>query len=582
MKAKEFLPTSAKEAARLGWEYVDVVLFTGDAYIDHPSFGAAVIGRSLEAAGYRVAIVPQPDWHGDLRDFKKMGKPRLFFGVTAGAMDSLVNKYTPTGRLRSSDAYTPEGLIDKRPDYPTIVYTQILKKLFPDTPVVVGGVEASLRRLTHYDYIEKRLRPSFLVESGADLLIYGMGERSVVAVAQAIAEQKPLTDLPQVVYRSKTVPDGAKNLHPYEECVASAEKFGKNFIEIETASNMAENVPVLVEQTAGAYVVVNPPYPTPTQAECDATYGLPYVRRPAPRYKGKRIAAWDMIRHSINTHRGCYGGCSFCAISMHQGKFIASRSEQSIVNEAKIIASDPEFHGTVSDLGGPSANMWRSGGKDSDQCKKCRRPSCLFPKICVNLSASHSDLLRLLDKVDAVQGIKHLFVGSGIRGDVPGSNPYMERVIVRHTGGRLKVAPEHTEEHVLKLMRKPPFGDFEALKRQFEAVCAKNGLKFQLIPYFISAHPGCTEKDMQALKSKTSGVMTDQVQDFTPTPMTLSSVMFYTGTNPYTGEKLYVAKTKADKDRQKTYFFDYGRTDSRPKTQDPRSANRSRRPTGRK
>lgn len=577
-----FLPTSAKEAAARGWDYVDVVLFTGDAYVDHPSFGAAVIGRTLEAAGYRVAIVPQPDWHGDLRDFKKMGRPRLFFGVTAGAMDSLVNKYTPTGRLRSSDAYTPEGLTDKRPDYPTIVYTKILKELFPDTPVVVGGVEASLRRLTHYDYIEKRLRSSFLVEAGADLLIYGMGEQAIIEVAQAIAQKKPLTNIRQTVYISKTPPPEATVLASFEQCVSSNKKFGENFVAIETASNMAAGVPVLVEQTGDRYVVVNPPFATPTEKECDATYDLPYMRRPAPRYKGKRIAAWDMIRHSINTHRGCYGGCSFCAISMHQGKFIASRSPQSILEEARMIAADPEFRGTISDLGGPSANMWRSGGKDRSACQKCRRPSCLFPKICVNLTASHTELIGLLQQVEAIPNVKHLFVGSGIRGDVPGSKPYMEQVIVRHTGGRLKVAPEHTEEHVLKLMRKPPWAEFDGLKRQFEALCTQHGLKHQLIPYFISAHPGCSEQDMKALKAKTSGVMTDQVQDFTPTPMTLSSVMFYTGTNPYTGEKLYVAKNKADKDRQKTYFFDYGRKDTGPKTKDPRPTKRSRRPPGRK
>ena len=577
MKTLEFLPTSAKEAAARGWDYVDVVLFTGDAYVDHPSFGAAVIGRTLEAAGYRVAVVPQPDWHGDLRDFKKFGRPRLFFGVTAGAMDSLVNKYTPTGRLRSSDAYTPDGRIDKRPDYPTIVYTQILKELFPDVPVVLGGVEASLRRLTHYDYIEKRLRPSFLAESGADLLIYGMGERAVVEVAKAIEEKSDLTSLKQIVYTSKEAPNEAKVLHSYEECLKSPEKFGENFVEIETASNLLENTPVLAEKTGNQYVVVNAPYTTPTTEQCDRTWALPYARRPAPRYRGKTIAAYEMIRHSVNTHRGCYGGCSFCAISMHQGKFIASRSRESILNEVKTLAEDPEFRGTITDLGGPSANMWRSGGKDRAACAKCRRPSCLFPKICVNLAANHAELMRLLDEAEGVPGVRHVFVGSGIRPDVPGSGPYVDQVVVRHAGGRLKVAPEHTEERVLKLMRKPPWSDFLALKKRFDALCAEQGIRRELIPYFISAHPGCTEGDMRALAEKTVGVRTEQVQDFTATPMTLSSVIFYTGQNPYTGEKVYVARTKTDKDRQKSYFFDHGR----PKTKDPRTTTRSR-STGRR
>ncbi|MEG0466790.1 MAG: YgiQ family radical SAM protein [Mucinivorans sp.] len=551
-----FLPTSAKEVAALGWDSLDVILFTGDAYIDHPAFGAAVIGRTLQAAGYRVAIVPQPDWRGDWRDFKKLGVPRLFFGVTAGAMDSTVNHYTPTLRLRSDDAYTPDNRAGARPDYPTIVYTKILKELYPSTPVVLGGIEASLRRLTHYDYLQDRLRPSFLVESGADLLIYGMGEKAIVDVARALENRLPTEDIPQTVRFTHTPPTNIQAMHSYEECVANSKKFAANFVAIETASNMA-SAPVLVEPYKDGAMVVNPPYPTFTTEDCDATYDLPYMRSPAPRYRGKTIAAWEMIKFSINSHRGCYGGCSFCAISMHQGKFIASRSKKSIVSEVEKVSGMEDFRGTITDVGGPSANMWQTGGRKKDICAKCRRASCLFPKICVNLNNDHAPILELYKAVGAVRGVKHTFVGSGIRYDMFDKTDYFETVIVHHTSGRFKVAPEHTEDAVLALMRKPSFTLFEKMRVDFDRICAKNNLRYELIPYFISAHPGCGEQQMRALKTKTHGVMTNQVQDFTPTPMTLSSVMFYTGQDPYTGQKLYVARDKASKDKQKSYFFDH-------------------------
>lgn len=553
--SKHFLPTSAKEMAALGWDYVDVVLFTGDAYIDHPSFGAAVIGRTLEAEGYRVAIVPQPDWRGDWRDFKKMGRPRLFFGVTAGAMDSTVNHYTPTLRLRSDDAFTPDNRAGARPDYPTIVYTKILKELYPDVPVVLGGIEASLRRLTHYDYLQNRLRPSFLVESGADILIYGMGEKAVVDLASAIADKRPTSDIPQTVHYSTSDHKEAQILHSYQECVDSKEKFGANFVAIETASNMA-TAPTLIEPYMEGAVVVNPPYPTFSTQECDHTYALPYMRDTSPRYRGKKIGAWEMIRHSINIHRGCYGGCSFCAISMHQGKFIASRSESSILAEIKQVTESPDFRGTLTDIGGPSANMWRTSGRDSSICAKCKRASCLFPKMCVNLNNNHAPLMALYEKVRAVSGVKHAFIGSGIRYDMFDKTDYLETVIRHHTSGRLKVAPEHTEDGVLQLLRKPSFELFNRLKVDFDKICERNSLKYELIPYFISAHPGCSDREMRELQHKTRNVRTEQVQDFTPTPMTLSSVMFYTGTNPYTQERVFVARDKASKDRQKSYFFD--------------------------
>lgn len=581
-----FLPTSVKEVSALGWDYIDVVLFTGDAYVDHPSFGAAVIGRTLQKAGYRVAIVPQPDWRGDWRDFRKMGAPRLFFGVTAGAMDSTVNHYTPTLRLRSNDAYTPDDRAGARPDYPTVVYSKILKELYPDVPVVLGGIEASLRRLTHYDYLQNRLRPSFLVESGADILIYGMGEKAVVDLAKAIERGEPTYNIPQTLRLTDTIPQGAEVLNSYEDCVRSKEKFASNFVAIETASNMAE-APTLVEPVGDRFVVVNPPYPTFTTDECDATYELPYMRSPAPRYRGKRIPAWDMIRHSINSHRGCYGGCSFCAISMHQGKFIASRSERSIVDEARKVVAMEDFRGTITDVGGPSANMWRTGGKDKAVCRKCKRPSCLFPKMCVNLNNNHAPIMELYRRVGAVKGVKSLFIGSGIRYDMFDGSSYLETVVKHHTGGRLKVAPEHTEKAVLDLMRKPSFELFDRLRVDFERICASAGLRYQIIPYFISAHPGCGEEHMRALKAKTRDAHTEQVQDFTPTPLTLSSVMFYTGTNPYTGEKLYVARTKESKDRQKSYFFDNhnpinGRKNDSRKEKIAGAARQKRRNTGNK
>ncbi len=548
-----FLPTTAKEVKALGWDYVDIILFTGDAYIDHPSFGAAVIGRSLEAAGYRVAIVPQPNWQDDLRDFRKLGVPRLFFGVTAGAMDSTVMHYTPTGRLRSDDAYTPEGRAGARPDYPTIVYTRILKELYPDSLVVLGGIEASLRRLAHYDYIQKGLRPSFLVESGADAIIYGMGERAVVDFAHRVSKGQDWQGVENTVYLSDSVPNGAILLNSFEDCKRDAKKFAQNFVEIEKQSNV-KNPTTLVEPTGGRNVVVNPVGALFSQKECDRTYALPYMRSPAPKYRGKRIIAWEMIRDSVNIHRGCYGGCSFCAISMHQGKFIVSRSEESVVAEVEKVIRTEGFRGTITDVGGPSANMWRSECRTD---KGCTRPSCLVPRICPNLKTNHKGLLGLYSKIEKIEGIKHLYIGSGIRYDIPLDwQQYLDKVVRHHTPGRLKVAPEHTEEYVVDLMRKPHWEKYQKLETDFRNITQRYNLPYVLVPYFISAHPGCNQNDMQRLKGKTRGVLTNQVQDFTPTPMTLSSVMFHCGFDPYTLATLYVARTKADKDQQKSFFFD--------------------------
>lgn len=565
-----WLPTTAKEVEALNWDYIDVILFTGDAYVDHPAFGAAVIGRLLQAEGYRVAIIPQPNWRDDLRDFRKLGKPRLFFGVTAGSMDSMVNHYTANIRLRSDDAYTPGGKAGFRPDYAVTVYTKILKRLFPNTPVVIGGIESSLRRLTHYDYWSDSLKPSVLKESGADLLMYGMGDKSILDVAKTLKNgfnAKLLRKLPQVAftadneYIEKLDSEKSIILHSFEKCVADKRAFGENFIRIETESNRLHQENVIAECVGDTWIVVNPPYPALTETELDRSFDLPYTRLPHPRYNGKgAIPAYEMIKYSVNIHRGCFGGCSFCTISAHQGKFVSSRSERSILNEVDKVAHMADFKGYISDIGGPSANMYGMGGRDKSLCSSCTRPSCLHPKICPNLDNNHSRLLKLYRKVGETKGLKKAFIGSGIRYDLFDRNDrgeYLREVIVNHTSGRLKVAPEHTEDSVLRLMRKPPFNLFRELNADFNRICRENGLKYQLIPYFISSHPGCTEMDMKHLSDITASLdfHLEQVQDLTPTPMTLSSVMFYTGIDPYTGNSLYVARSQDDKRKQKSYFF---------------------------
>ena len=567
----------------MGWDYIDVILFTADAYIDHPSFGAAVVGRLLEAEGYRVAIVPQPNWRDDLRDFTKLGVPRLFFGVSGGSMDSMVNHYTANKRLRSNDAYTAGGKAGFRPDYAVTVYSRILKKLYPHVPVVIGGIEASLRRLTHYDYWSDSLKPSVLVDSGADLLIYGMGERVVQQVARAMHNgynANLLRKIRQVAfvadesYVERLDTATTRRLASFEECLRDKRAYGRNFVEVETLSNMMESDVTIVEPVGDRYIVVTPPNATLSTEELDHSFDLPYERAPHPRYRGKGdIPAWEMIKHSINIHRGCFGGCSFCTISAHQGKFINSRSEKSILREVERVVQMPDFKGYLSDIGAPSANMYGMGGRDKAICRKCRRPSCLHPKKCPNLDNDHSRLLALYEKVRSVKGIKKAFIGSGIRYDLFDNSAYLETVIKHHTSGRLKVAPEHTEKHVLDVMRKPSFEMFEQLNRDFRRICSENGLPYQLIPYFISSHPACRECDMQALAEQVLGRLhfdLEQVQDLTPTPMTLSSVMFYTGENPYTGESIYVARSQDDKRRQKSYFFK-----DKPSARAPKSTDRA-------
>lgn len=578
-----FLPTTKKEVEARGWDELDVIIFSGDAYIDHPSFGPAVIGRILEAEGYRVAIVPQPNWRDDLRDFTKLGKPRLFFAVSAGAMDSMVNHYTANLRLRSNDAYTAGGKAGFRPDRTVDTYTKILKRLYPHTPVVVGGIEASLRRLTHYDYWSDKLRESILVTSGADLLVYGMGDKVIREVAKAMRNgfnMKLLRGLRQVgfiadreyverLYNGKTIV-----LNSFEECQHDSRKYGDNFCQMETLSNMMQCDTTLVESVGESYVVITPPHERLTTEELDHSFDLPYERAPHPRYRGKGdIPAWEMIMHSINIHRGCFGGCSFCTISAHQGKFISSRSERSILEEVRRMTEMPSFKGNISDVGAPSANMYRMQGKNEELCKRCKRPSCLHPKLCPNMNNDHRPLLDLYRKISAVKGVKRAYIGSGIRYDLFDDSPYFETVVKNHTSGRLKVAPEHTEEHVLRLMRKPSFALFEKINSEFKRICRREGINYQIIPYFISSHPGCTEADMKALAGKVLGNLhfnLEQVQDLTPTPMTLSSVMFYTGENPYTGEKVFVARSQDDKRRQKSYFFSEEGEAKRPARERPR------------
>lgn len=579
----DWLPTTMKEVKLRGWDELDVILFNGDDYVDHPSFGGAVIGRILEAEGLKVAIVPQPNWRDDLRDFKKLGRPRLFFGVSAGAMDSMVNKYTANKRLRSEDAYTADGRIDMRPEYPTLVYSHILKELYPDTPIIIGGIEASMRRLTHYDYWQDKLQRSILYDSRADLLIYGMGERPMIDLAKHYlnalkSSNKPYctsdmtpTHLPQTAYKIKQIipKEGDVHLYSHEECLQDKKKQASNFKHIEEESNkyLASRI---LQKVEADVIVVNPPYPPMSTEELDYSFDLPYTRLPHPKYKDKRIPAYEMIKFSVNLHRGCFGGCAFCTISAHQGKFIVSRSKESILKEVKQIIQHPEFKGNISDLGGPSANMYRMKGINEDICKKCKRPSCLHPKICSNLDTNHGPLIEIYQMIDKMEQIKKTFIGSGVRYDMllhkskdeetnKNARKYTEELITKHVSGRLTVAPEHTSDRVLNIMRKPSFKQFSQFNAIFNKINNEQNLNLQLIPYFISSHPGCTEEDMAelAIETKKLNFHLKQVQDFTPTPMTVATEAWYTGYHPYTLEPVFSAKTKQEKLAQRQFFFWY-------------------------
>ncbi len=597
-RLSDWLPTTRKEMDLRGWDRADVILFSGDAYVDHPSFGAAVVGRLLESAGLRVCIVPQPDWHGDLRDFKRLGRPRLFFGISPGCMDSMVNKYTAARRLRSEDAYSPDGRHDMRPEYPTVVYTECLRRLYPDVPVVLGGIEASLRRVAHYDYWQERIRPSILVDSQADMITYGMGEKVSLelverleafletyddtlaydeetgealmtreAFRRAVVEQSPLPQTVVLDDRVQITEDDVV-LHPYEECIKNLRLHAENFRHVEEESNRMQ-ASRLLQKTGDTYVVVNPPYPPLTTEELDRSFDLPYTRLPHPKYKDKRIPAYEMIKFSVNLHRGCFGGCAFCTISAHQGKFIVSRSRESILREAEQITRMPDFRGTISDLGGPSANMYMMRGRNTKACQACVRPSCIHPGICPNLNGDHRPLLDIYRAVDNIPGIKHTYIGSGVRYDMllhdwkdedlnRAARDYTRELILHHVSGRLKVAPEHTEDRVLEVMRKPSFAQFHKFKSIFDRTNREAGLRQQIIPYFISSHPACETGDMERLARETRslGLDTDQVQDFTPTPLTVSTTIFATGFHPYTQEPVFCEHDPEKKRYQKSFFFE--------------------------
>lgn len=598
----DWLPTTRREMDLRGWDCADVILFSADAYIDHPSFGAAVIGRIIEAEGLRVAIVPQPDWHGDYRDFRRLGRPRLFFGVAPGCMDSMVNKYTAARRLRSEDAYSPDGRHDMRPEYPTIVYTQILRKLYPDVPVVLGGIEASLRRVMHYDYWQDRFRPSILVDSGADIITYGMGEKPTLQLCHTLTDALEYShpdlyydqdgvsyitrstfrqvvqqevSIPQTVslYRREDIPGGIRKddivLHSYEDCLQDRKLHAENFRHVEEESNKL-HAQRLLQQTGREWVVVNPPFPPLTQEELDHSFDLPYTRLPHPKYKGKRIPAYEMIKFSVCLHRGCFGGCAFCTISAHQGKFIMSRSKESVLREVRQITQMPDFKGYLSDLGGPSANMYMMHGKNSKACAVCKRPSCIHPQICPNLNGDHRPLIDIYKAVDSLPGIKKSFIGSGVRYDLllhdwkddtlnRAARDYTRELIMNHVSGRLKVAPEHTSDRVLELMRKPPFAQFRSFKRIFDDICHSKHLRQQIIPYFISSHPGCHAEDMAelAIETKKLDFQLEQVQDFTPTPLTVATTCWATGYHPYTMQPVFIARSPKEKEQQRMFFFWY-------------------------
>lgn len=575
----DWLPITKKELEHHGWDELDVVIVSGDAYVDHPAFGTAVIGRIIESEGFRVGIIPQPNWRDDLRDFKKFGKPKYFFGVTSGCMDSMVNHYTASKRKRSTDSYTPGGEAGFRPDYATTVYTKILKEIYPDVPVVIGGIEASLRRVTHYDYWADKLFPTILEDSGADLLVYGMGEQPLREILQLLKKGVPFESLRTTAQTAFLVEDDElpknKNwedveLASHQDCLKDKLKYAANFKIVEVESNKLKARRIL-QKVGNKRLVINPPFYTMTEKEIDASFDLPYTRLPHPKYhKRGAIPAYDMIKFSINMHRGCFGGCSFCTISAHQGKFIASRSEKSILKEVDEVVNHPEFKGYISDLGGPSANMYKMKGIDESICEKCVSPSCIHPVVCSNLDTTHKPMTEIYKKVDANPKVKKAFVGSGIRYDLlvndynkqlksGDAEEYMEQVITRHVSGRLKVAPEHTAENTLRVMRKPSFKYFHMFKDAYDRIQKKHGLNQPLIPYFISSHPGCEEADMADLAAETKemGFKLEQVQDFTPTPMTVATVIYYAGVHPYTLRPTFAPKTKKEKQDQHRFFFWY-------------------------
>ena len=579
--SRRWLPTTRDELDARGWGEVDVIIISGDAYVDHPAFGTAVVGRIIEREDLKVAIVPQPNWRDDLRDFRKLGAPRLFFGVTSGCMDSMVNRYTAAKKLRSQDAYTPGGEHGFRPDYAATVYSRILKQLYPEVPVLLGGIEASLRRVTHYDYWSDTLKPGILLESGADMLVYGMGELPLLEIIRLMQRGVPFSSLRTIPQTAVLMPPGApppKNqnwedhiLHSHDECVADRQLYSSNFRQIEVESNRVK-ARRLLQLNGERLLVINPPFPTMTEEQIDGSFALPYTRLPHPRYRKRGpIPAYEMIKHSVNMHRGCFGGCSFCTISAHQGKFVASRSKASILREVEQIKQMPDFRGTISDLGGPSANMYKMKGKEQWICDECVRPSCIWPDVCRNLDTDHTALLDIYKSVRETPGVKHAFVTSGIRYDLflhkhadgaekASHDRYVDELVEHHVSGRLKVAPEHTSDDVLRVMRKPSFRYFHRFKEKFDAAKKRIGkAQLQIVPYFISSHPGSQAKDMAnlAVETKELGFKLEQVQDFTPTPMTVATEIYATGVHPYDGKPVCVARSPEEKQEQRSFFFWY-------------------------
>ncbi|EJW11377.1 hypothetical protein A33M_3211 [Rhodovulum sp. PH10] len=555
----QFLPTSRAEMAALGWDACDVVLVTGDAYVDHPSFGMAIVGRFLEAQGFRVGILAQPDWHA-AEPFAALGKPKLFFGVTGGNMDSMVNRYTSDRRLRHDDSYSPNGEGGRRPDRCTIVYAQRCREAFKDVPIVLGGIEASLRRIAHYDYWSDKVRRSVLADAKADILLYGNAERALAEVARRIAAGERASEIFGVrgtaVFRR--VPENYTELHAddldseddgarrtsgdtvirlpsYEQVLADREAYARASRVLHRESNPGNARP-LVQRHGDRDLWLEPPPIPLTTAEMDSVYGLPYARAPHPSYGEAKIPAWDMIKFSVTIMRGCFGGCTFCSITEHEGRVIQSRSEGSILREIETIRDRTAgFTGTISDIGGPTANMYRMACKDEKIEASCRRPSCVFPGICPNLNTSHDALIALYRKAREIDGVKKVLVASGVRYDLAVESPaYVKELVTHHVGGYLKIAPEHTERGPLDKMMKPGIGAYDRFKTMFEAAAAKAGKKYYLIPYFIAAHPGTTDSDMMnlALWLKKNRYRADQVQTFLPSPMATATAMYHSGVNP--------------------------------------------------
>ncbi len=591
----KFLPTSRAEMEALGWDSCDVILITGDAYIDHPSFGMALVGRLLEAQGFRVGIIAQPDWQS-ADAFKKLGKPNLYFGVTAGNMDSMVNRYTADRKIRSDDAYTPNGEAGKRPDRAVLVYAQRCREAYADVPVVIGSIEASLRRIAHYDYWSDKVRRSVLVDSKADILLYGNAERALVDLTHRLSKGesiRDITDLRGTAFLRKSIPEGwlevdsthmdrpgrvDPHVNPYAMQMAegaacasdgvpdsgvktvqvhrkivqdrahqvvrlpSYEEVSKDPVMYAHASRVLHlesnpgNARALVQRHGDREVWLNPPPIPLTTREMDYVYGLPYARGPHPTYQGAKIPAWEMIRFSVNIMRGCFGGCTFCSITEHEGRIIQSRSEESILHEIEEIRDKVEgFTGIISDLGGPTANMYRLACKDPKIESACRKLSCVYPDICDNLNTDHSALIHLYRKARQIKGVKKILVGSGLRYDLAVKSPeYVKELVQHHVGGYLKIAPEHSEENVLSKMMKPGMGAYEKFKQMFEKFSKEAGKEQYLIPYFIAAHPGTTDEDMLnlALWLKHNNFRLDQVQTFTPTPMAMATAMYHSGKNP--------------------------------------------------